>query len=209
MSCCIIILAAGSSSRLGQPKQLLSYRGKTLIGHMIDIATQSEAEKVILVLGANFQLIERELPKLNKLQVIYNEEWSEGIASSIRMAISKIAEEESIPEAALIMTSDQPYISQYLLNKILRMHTENGKPIVASEYNGTIGTPVLFHASLFGELKKLQGDIGAKKLLMHRLEEIETVEFPEGDIDIDTETDYSNLLSKESLFTKSDLNDYR
>jgi molybdenum cofactor cytidylyltransferase len=197
MSCNIIILAAGSSSRLGQPKQLLPYKGKTLIGHIVEIALQSEAEKVLIVLGANHLIIEKKLPVLDKLKPIYNEDWREGMASSIRKAIAFLQEEEKCPEAALIMTSDQPYINVTLLNRMIHIQKDNPKPIVASTYNGTIGTPVLFHASLFEELKKLQGDAGAKKMLMHRLDEVETVEFPDGNIDIDTEIDYRNLLMRD------------
>ena len=196
MSCYIIILAAGSSARLGQPKQLLPYKGKTLIRHIVDIALQSEAEKVLVVLGANHQIMEAEVPKQDKLQVIYNEGWQEGMASSIRAGISFLQEENTCPETAMILMSDQPYINVPLLNIIIQTPNENPKPIVASTYNGTIGTPVLFHASLFEELKKLQGDAGAKKMLMHRLDEVETIAFPEGNIDIDTEIDYRNLLMR-------------
>jgi molybdenum cofactor cytidylyltransferase len=184
-----IILAAGESSRLGQPKQNLLFNGQTLLQRTVNSAQQSKCKPVIVVLGANNDAIT--IPR--GVTVLYNKDWREGMASSIRTAISEINKDISV-DKTIIMLCDQPFVSTELLNILIDKQTETSKLIVASAYSGTTGAPVLFARSLFAELLLLQGREGAKKILQAHPNEIVTVPFGQGSIDIDTPGDYEKLL---------------
>jgi molybdenum cofactor cytidylyltransferase len=187
-----VILAAGSSSRLGKPKQLLKLSGKTLLQRSIDAATDSAATPVIVVLGANAEQI---LPEINKsrVHVIINSEWEEGIASSIRIGLNEVLFNSPSAEAVILMVCDQPYISPALINELINTQKQTGKPIVSCNYGEAIGPPALFHRSLFNELMHLTGDAGAKKIIRQHGDEVATILFTKGKIDIDTEEDYNAL----------------
>ena len=188
----IIILAAGQSSRMGSPKQLLKYRGTTLLQHSIDAVTESNASTLILVLGFGIDEIEKQLNQ-DQVIIVKNPGWESGMASSIRCGISKIRNEFKDTDAVIIMVCDQPYVSSDLLNKLILTHQTSGKAIIASHYNQTLGTPALFHKSMFNELIALEGDRGAKVLFSKFPEETASVEFKDGSIDIDTDENYKNL----------------
>ena len=188
----IIILAAGKSSRLGQPKQLLDYEGQTLLQHSLQVAIASDAHPVLVVLGADAGLIEKEVSG-SGAHVVVNTEWQEGMASSIRCGIQELHRLYPATKGAVVMVCDQPYVTSALLNRILAIHWETGKPIVSCQYADTVGTPTFFHRSIFPELLQLKGDLGAKSLLLKHAEDLEIVHFPEGKVDIDTEADYEKL----------------
>lgn len=188
----VIILAAGSSSRLGSPKQLLVYSGKTLLQTCIDNAKQINANPVILVLGANKKLIE-DHTDTNGVIVTENGNWKSGIASSITVALSALYNTFPDTDCIILMVCDQPFADSTILNKLLLKQKETGKPIVACKYEGTKGTPALFHRSLFHELAALKGDSGAKVILTKYENESAYISFKAGGIDIDTVEDYKNL----------------
>jgi molybdenum cofactor cytidylyltransferase len=189
----IIILAAGKSARLGSAKQLLNYRGKSLLQHSIDAARGSLAKTVIVVLGSEMEKIEQELDQ-SKIQLVKNSLWESGMASSIHCGIQKLKNIFPEAEGAIFMVCDQPYVSTNLLNKLINKHIATGKNIVASKYADTLGTPTLFHHSLFEELSGLEGDTGAKSLIKKYKNQSESVNFDLGSIDIDTRENYLNLL---------------
>ena len=189
----IIILAAGASTRMGQPKQLLKYNGANFIQHAIDEALAAGAQKVLVVLGSEAEKISDQLNK-KQANVLYNKNWEEGMASSIREGLQQSLLISANVDAVILMVCDQPYVNAALLKNIINQHIESGKPIVASQYKDTLGTPVLFHKSFFPELLKLKGDLGAKKILMDNKEQVQAVRFPLGDIDIDNMADYEMLL---------------
>ena len=188
----VIILAAGSSSRLGSPKQLLVYSDKTLLQTCIDNAKQINANPVILVLGANKNLIE-DHTDTNGVIVTENDNWKNGIASSITVALSALYNTFPDTDCIILMVCDQPFADSTILNKLLLKQKETGKPIVACKYEGTKGTPALFHRSLFHELAALKGDSGAKVILTKYENESAYISFKAGGIDIDTVEDYKNL----------------
>jgi molybdenum cofactor cytidylyltransferase len=192
----ILVLAAGSSSRLGKPKQLLSYKDKNLLSNTIDEAKKSADGKVVVILGGNYQLIEAHIndPEIN---VVYNTGWEEGISSSVRAGLSEL--NRANPDAAgLILTvCDQPFITEQVFNNLIGTFRTSGKSIIASTYAGTLGTPVLFSKIYFGDLMALKGKEGAKKLLEKYKENVAAVPFEKGEIDIDTPEDYSRLLRQE------------
>ena len=190
--CGIILLAAGPSTRLGKPKQLLQHNGKSLLKNSMEEALNANADSVMVVLGAHSNLLYGEIDK-NKVQLVVNTEWEEGMASSIRIGLKSLLKLIPSVETVIFIVCDQPHLSASLLNELLITHQKTGKPIVASNYGEAIGPPALFHKSFFSELMQLKGDTGAKKIIQQHSSEIATVSFPEGQIDIDSPADYEAL----------------
>jgi molybdenum cofactor cytidylyltransferase len=188
----IIILAAGSSTRLGQPKQLLPWQGTTLLQHAVNIAMQVVPQPVV-VLGANASQLQQKLPA-SQVQVVHNNHWQQGIASSIHSGLSAVINRSSPPDAVIFMVCDQPFVTANLLQQLMDEHGRSGKPIVASAYANTLGIPALFSNHLFTQLLDLQGDTGAKKLIQQQAAETASIDFPQGDVDIDTIEEYRKLV---------------
>ena len=185
-----LILAAGNSSRLGSPKQLIEFEGQTLIERITETAL-SISEEVLIVLGGNSELI---LPKLerfnNVISTIYNPDWKEGMGTSIRIGVEKLAENSDL---IIILLADQPFISKVLLQNMLQSYAKTQNPIVSCIYSNSLGVPILFDKSVFFELLKLNGDKGAKSFLHLYKNRISTIDFPEAIVDIDTLEDVENL----------------
>lgn len=191
-NCSAIILAAGRSRRLGSPKQLLNYQGKTLLQHSIDIAKKASVQSVIVVLGSDFDLLLSQVDSAG-LHIIKNDNWQTGIASSISCGINALEDIAPIADAAILMVCDQPFVNPELLNELLTVQKATNKPIIASSYGNTIGIPALFHRRFFQQLLDLKGDSGAKKIVQLNPDSLETVPFTLGSIDIDTLDDYESL----------------
>jgi molybdenum cofactor cytidylyltransferase len=190
---CVIVLAAGSSSRLGSPKQLLTVGGQNLVQHAVSVALSSRIGPVLVVTGANRKAVEAALEDMD-VQFVFNPDWQEGMGASIRWGTLAALGLHPDTEGLLFMVCDQPHIQADHLRALLERQRESGKPIVASSYEGIRGTPALFHASLFGELQSLQGDKGARPLLQQHEEDIISVPFDHGITDIDTRADYERYL---------------
>lgn len=188
----IILLAAGASSRLGKPKQLLLYQGKTLLQHGIQEAAATGAKPIIAVLGANADFLIKETAN-QSIEVILNKDWSEGMASSIRCGIKHLQAMEPEVDAAIIMVCDQPYVTTKLLEDLVKKYQETRKPIIASSYENNQGTPALFDKTIFAALLELKGDVGAKRIMKANPDLVALVNFPLGNIDIDTKEDYNSL----------------
>jgi molybdenum cofactor cytidylyltransferase len=186
----IIILAAGSSSRLGQPKQNLVYKGKTLLQRAVDTARASICEPVVVVLGANEELIKSTITGYD-LVVVGNADWAEGMASSIRLGLKQILLLNPAIESVILMLCDQPFVDTYLINMLVAAQAKTG--ICTSAYDNTIGPPVLFDAIYFKDLLKLEGSEGAKKVMHKYPEKVKEIPFDSGGIDIDTIKDYEQL----------------
>jgi molybdenum cofactor cytidylyltransferase len=188
----VIILAAGASSRLDTPKQLLMYRGKTLLQQMLQVAADSMAQSIFVVLGANADNIKNNMD-FGKAHLAVNANWQEGMASSIRCGINELVRMDPLADGAVLMVCDQPYVTSSILNDLIKAHQNTGKHIVASSYNGTFGVPALFHKNIFPELLQLKGDAGARSIIQQRAKEVEAVLFSKGNVDIDTAADYQEL----------------
>ncbi len=188
----VIILAAGASSRLGSPKQLLAYSGATLLQHSIEAAQSSYASSVLVVLGANAEIIKSAINH-TPANVVVNPDWKEGMASSIRCGLQTLVELHPETEAIIFMVADQPFVTAALLNNLMELNRNDQRSIVASKYGSTFGTPVLFTRKFFPELMELTGDVGAKSLVRKYMNEAAFVSFPKGEIDIDTVEDYQKL----------------
>jgi molybdenum cofactor cytidylyltransferase len=196
----IILLAAGESSRLGKPKQLLAYAGKALLQHSLQVAGDSIAHPTIVVLGAHADIIKKEID-FNMAHVVINEAWQEGMASSIRCGLKLLMEIDPLSDGVILMVCDQPFTNSQLVNTLIQVHEKSGKPIIACSYSNTLGPPSLFHKGLFPELLQLKGDIGAKSIIRKYADEVEVVSFPKGSEDIDTRTEYQRLDKENKLRT--------
>jgi molybdenum cofactor cytidylyltransferase len=189
----IIILAAGSSSRMGQAKQQLVYQEKTLLQLAIQAAIGVDDAKVLVVLGADHQTIMADVDS-KLVSIVVNPDWEQGMASSIRAGIAALQELYPQIESALIMLCDQPFVDAALLQQLVDASVQNPDLIVASAYQNTVGVPVLLGKHWFDKLVTLQGQEGAKQLLMQHPDNVIAVPFEKGGIDIDTPQDYKSLL---------------
>jgi len=188
----IIILAAGDSSRLGQPKQLLKYRENTLLQHALDAAEEASAMYKVLVLGADQELIQKRI-ELGSVYLTVNPDWEEGMSSSLNLALKHLLFKKPDLDQIVTVLSDQPFITSSLINALIETQASSGRGIVACRYEDTLGVPVLFDKKYFDEILDLCGSDGAKKLIYKYSGDRETVYFPEGKIDIDTMEDYKKL----------------
>jgi molybdenum cofactor cytidylyltransferase len=190
----IILLAAGSSSRLGRAKQLIEFQGKTLIQKAIDEANKSQADCLVVVLGANAGLIQTGFESSNTPFII-NSDWQQGMSSSMQAGLRFLMENEEINQV-LLMLCDQPFVDASLLNKLINAKETSGKGIVAAAYSNTLGVPALFDKRYFEELIELTGSEGAKKVIFNHQAEVHALDFPLGAVDLDTEEDVSQFLSR-------------
>jgi len=190
----ILILAAGASKRLGTAKQLLEFGGKTLLQHAIDEANQSLATVVTIVTGSQAMEVERSI-RPGSATVVFNPEWAKGMGTGISAGVRDITSRYPDVSAIIVSVCDQPFISAAQFNGLIASYRESGKNLVASAYNGTLGTPVLFSAAHFPALLALQAEEGARQLVRSNTGNLAIIPFANGGIDIDTPVDYTSLLN--------------
>ncbi|MGB7209887.1 MAG: nucleotidyltransferase family protein [Pyrinomonadaceae bacterium] len=188
-----LLLAAGGSSRLGQPKQLLQFNGKTLLRHAAEAMAASICDPIVVVLGAETARSTAEIEGLSVFQCL-NENWKSGMSSSIKVGLAQLVKIAPEIDAVLISLCDQPYVTAEMLNRFGEKFAASDASVVAAKYNGVAGVPALFSRELFGELSRLDGDKGARDLIRSR-SDIETIDLPEAAFDIDTLDDASKLYS--------------
>ncbi|MDN5203036.1 nucleotidyltransferase family protein [Fulvivirgaceae bacterium BMA10] len=186
----LIILAAGASSRLGEPKQLLKLNDQTLIFRAVRTGLRSLCFPVLVILGANAELIMREIEDL-PVYINKNPNWKKGMGNSLKYGLDSILRIYPHLDAVVVMLCDQPFVDGVLLNELIRTYYKTGSLVVASEYEHHLGVPALFDKTLFPELAKLKGDKGARNIIKsipHT--KISSVPFALGKIDIDCYEDY-------------------
>jgi molybdenum cofactor cytidylyltransferase len=190
----LIILAAGASTRLGTPKQLLTYGGQSLLFRATQTALASVCKPVVIVLGAYAEALKQEVKDL-PVEVVENSNWTEGMSSSVRTGITALNSFSDQIDAAVLMLCDQPFVSVDVINNLVEIYRVTNKLIIASEYGEALGVPALFSRSLFEELVILKGDVGAKRVIIKHSSEVYKVAFSRGAIDIDTPQDYQEFLA--------------
>ena len=188
----ILILAAGSSSRMGMPKQLLKFGNTTLLGNTINQCLGVSAENVCVVLGANLKEIKENI-NFENITIIENENWQSGMGTSISCGIDFIQKNFQKCDGVLITLADQPYITSSYLKKLIDLYNSTSKKIVASKVENRISVPAIFDACYFEELKKLNQDKGAKDILKKHANNVKALSSTINFIDIDTVEDYKFL----------------
>lgn len=187
-----VVLAAGGSSRMGRPKPLLGYRGRSLLRRTVDAALTAGCKPVAVVLGAAADRMRQELHGL-RVEVVHNENWPDGIGSSISCGVASLRSHGESVRAVLLLACDQPLISKGVIERLIEAFDGSEGGITACEYAGTVGIPALFGRAHFERLEELLGDRGAKSFLLDEPERPVRVPWPEGSVDIDTPADYERL----------------
>lgn len=188
-----LLLAAGGSSRLGQPKQLLEFEGKTLLRRAAGTLVSSKCDPVVVVLGAE---TDKSLAELNGLAVntCINEKWQTGMSSSIKAGLQKLLTIEPELAAVMITLCDQPHVTAHHIDLFAAEFRRSGTAIVAAEYGGTFGVPALFSREMFDQLMQLEGDKGARDLIRNRVDGVVKITLEEAAFDIDTLDEASRML---------------
>ena len=193
----IIILAAGSSTRMGQSKQMLPIFGEQMLTRTCSIALKSKATYTVVVLGANKDLHESIL-KNQQVAIIQNPLWQNGMGSSLKAGLNHLLTIDAAVDAAIITVCDQPYISEDHLNALIDRYLLTRKKTIASYYSESPGVPALFDKSIFPVLLNMPDDQGAKKVITLHPDDTELIDFPGGKIDLDTPDSYKSFLDKNS-----------
>ncbi len=189
----LILLAAGSSSRMGQPKQLLKINRETLLHHAATVAMESAIGPVVVVLGANEAPHRKVLEGLD-VEVVPNPGWETGMGSSLKAGLRHSLKHRPDTGAVLVMVCDQPLVTAIHLKQLVKSFANSHQEIAASFYSGTSGVPAIFHKELFAEILLMPDATGAKKIISDHPELTHTIALPEGAFDVDTPEDYSRLL---------------
>jgi len=186
----VVVLAAGGSARLGQPKQLVRVHGRPLVHLVVDRAVSLAGHAVTVVLGAHAKEIAPCL-RSSSASIVINREWEQGIASSIRTGIASVGAGCS---AVMILLADQLAVTADDLKRLAAAWGGETKTIATAVYNGTFGVPAIFPEWCFSELMQLRGDSGAKVLLQRHRDRLLHVQMPNAAMDLDTPEDLELVL---------------
>jgi molybdenum cofactor cytidylyltransferase len=192
-----ILLAAGTSSRMGQAKQLLPLGSSTVLAQTLEHARAVAVDEVVLVLGSSAESIRHQLSQtlLAGIKMVVNHSYEQGMASSLRAGLSALDPQSA---AALIILGDQPFTLPQTLDRIIQAYRDSGAQIVIPTHQGMRGNPVLLDRSVFFEAMALEGDVGCRAIFRNHLEEIVNVEVEDVGVllDIDDREDYERLARK-------------
>jgi molybdenum cofactor cytidylyltransferase len=183
-----IILAAGASTRMGTPKQLLPLEGRPLIVRAVEAALGAASWPVIVVLGANAELIRPVLAR-HPVLVSDNPAWAEGMAASLRAGITTLQQFSRHIDAAVIALCDQPAFSSDIISRLIETQRNSGGTVVAARYAGRNGAPALFLREHFATLASLTGEEGARALLNDSPDRVASIDLPAFAHDLDTPSD--------------------
>ncbi|WP_293295095.1 nucleotidyltransferase family protein [Allomuricauda sp.] len=192
----VVVLAAGGSTRLGRPKQLVEFKGKTLLEHTLKQVIMLGFEHKILVLGAKHQEIQ-EQTDTDGFTVVVNPDWEQGMASSIKLGLKTALTVKEL-DHALFLVSDQPFLEHINLTKLVHAQLTKKPKATYSKYGDSIGVPAIFSKEAFPLLMELEGDEGAKKLIYLKDFDYGTEVFSKGGFDVDTEEDVRQLKKMEA-----------
>jgi molybdenum cofactor cytidylyltransferase len=187
-----VILAAGAATRMGTLKQLLPYRGRTLIRNAVDQAIGADFDPILVVVGAESAAV-RSAVASQRVVLIENSYWQSGMGSSISAGVRWLRGEKTEAAALAILLGDQPLVTAEHLNQMRTLLHQVPADAIAAEYSGTLGVPALFKRSLFGALSELPASTGARQLLRRPGVMVESFSLPEAAFDIDTPADYESL----------------
>jgi molybdenum cofactor cytidylyltransferase len=194
--CAAIVLAAGASTRLGQPKQLIPIEGETLLHRTARLAIEAQCSPVYVVLGFEADKMSPELAGLT-VETVLHPDWQQGMGSSLRAGMQALLRTQPHPHAVLLLVCDQPRLSLQHIRALLKQHTmdaPDGKvAITASYYAQRNGVPAVFSACLFSDLLAISGDRGARDLIGARAAQVRGIPWPIGELDLDRPEDITRI----------------
>ncbi|MFT6204001.1 MAG: molybdenum cofactor cytidylyltransferase [Spirosomataceae bacterium] len=197
MNVAIIILAAGKSSRMGVPKQAIEINGKTLIKNIIDTTLETKCYPITVVVGANKAAFVPEL-EVMPVTLIDNPNWEKGMGASIKMGLIGSYMVEKNFEAVIVLTVDMPHVTVDLINKLIEKAADDSVKIVACRYGDSGGIPALFKREVLYDILELDDAEGAKSVIMKHKSNTTWIDFPDGNIDLDTPSDLRKYLASQT-----------
>lgn len=183
-----VILAAGGSTRLGQPKQLLTIEGESLVRRSVRAASEGGCAPIVVVVGDDAERIEADL-RGTSARLVENAAWRLGVGTSIRRGLEHLLQ----LDAVVLLACDQPFVDAAVIEALIAEARTSGKAIVASSYAQTLGIPALFDRSCFSSLLALANDSGAKALIEADPGRVARIPFERGALDIDTPADFARF----------------
>jgi molybdenum cofactor cytidylyltransferase len=187
--CAAVVLAAGASTRLGQPKQLIRIDGESLLHRTARLALEAGCSPVFVVLGFEAEALRAQLHGLS-VDIVMNHEWQEGMGASLRSGMEMLRKTDAQPNAVLVLVCDQPRLTADHLRTLLAQHQSDRRATVtASVYARRAGVPALFSAKLFSALLASSGDRGARDLIRAHAAEVQGIPWPAGELDLDLPED--------------------
>jgi molybdenum cofactor cytidylyltransferase len=186
-----VILAAGGSKRLGQPKQLLTWKNKSFINHVVDSARNAGLHQIIVVTGAYSDKVKSALKGISSVFLTHNPDWTFGQSTSIKKGLESISSESG---AALFLLTDQPWVSSSLIRTLIEKHAQTLGPVVAPIIDGRRGNPILFDRIAFSDFEDITGDVGGRALFSRYNIVWVPWHDPRALMDIDTVDDYEKFL---------------
>jgi molybdenum cofactor cytidylyltransferase len=187
-----VILAAGSSSRMGETKQLLQFEdGKTLVKQVLERVRGSRVDEIVLVLGHEAAKVRAGID-VRDTRIVVNERYREGMATSLALGLASLGAGVA---AAFIVLGDQPFVESTTFDALIDRHAQTRAPILVPTHNGTRGNPALLDRSIFPEVMALTGDVGARAIFGNHTEEILKVPVDDPGIllDFDNREDWNNF----------------
>jgi len=193
----VILLAAGSSSRLGQPKQLVEVEGVPLLLKSTLAALDANYAHVVVVLGSNADEHKKTIAHL-PVEIITHDAWEKGMGSSLKAGLKYVTTSRPDTRAMVIMVCDQPLLTAMHLSALRDAFNHSSAHIVASRYGNTLGVPALFDQTLFSELLNIKDSQGAKVVIENHASAIQAIDWAAGLLDIDTPEDLKSLRAKKT-----------
>ena len=187
-----LILAAGAATRMGKLKQLLPFRGKPLVRHVIERAHAAGFKPIVVVVGAEADAV-RAAIATEPVEIVENRRWARGMGSSIAAGMRELQAEQSEAAAVAILLADQPLVTAEGLSAMREALIQGAAEIVAAEYEGVVGVPALFRRLLFRRLAMLPAEAGARQLVRSPGLQVLPFPMPEAGVDVDTPEDYAGL----------------
>jgi len=186
-----ILMAAGASTRLGQPKQLLEWKGRPLIAHAAHTALDAGLDPVVVVIGHRAEEMRAAL-RSAPVTIVENPHWPEGMSTSMRVGLSTLPGDV---DAAIFLLVDQPRIEARHLKAMIAAYRASDKRIVVSACKGRRASPTLFDRALFDQLLRITGDTGGRSIIDANPDWVEPVEADDERtlLDIDTLEDWQRL----------------
>jgi len=190
------VLAAGTSSRLGQPKQLLKYGGRSLVRRAAEVGLAAGLTPMVVVTGAHAAAVERELREM-PVRLVHNDAYRAGQSTSVRAGVSALPPDA---KAVVMLLVDMPAVDEDVVRALIAAWQATGAPLVRPTFDGRPGNPVLFDASLFPEMLALEGDEGGRPILQRHAERVHLVPTTQPGVlvDVDTWDAYTQLLAGHS-----------